>query len=711
MGLLLLTGSMLRGALAQNSQQWSDFPPPGKKRGMYIDEAHNFVFALKNTYNPTTGTYDYSVLQELVDVITRKRLRYVALYNLDMGDYYGNAAVTPVLMDPDTWPALSALIGYLKSQQDSLEVGVVLSVKDTMEQLKALYQAYYFNYGVLNHVFLDNTGQFTTNSIICKPWLFHPGVPEPPFPPDPDRFFHAGELKRYALQGMMYLVMLYNYGRGWGENVGYTITDAQLQHIVKTYEDWGKSLYGRSFPTGPSGSPISLTPVTFQHIFTMGGYPHKFDWINIEWEYWNSPSKYNPPYPNVPIYQTNRDLWEAYVRLLKHARYVKCLSRDRLKLESYVELRPYLPGTTREVNGGLGSCWEAFATECNSEDDINSVHHSWDAIKRSVDKCPPSGYDQAEVLDTYLDRVLAANYFNLHRGLTLEGPSIVFKNRCSDFYFLGSPQSGKRTEVWPLFSLEYPLLNQLSCINPALQIPCENQFFGLALEPSTVTITSTICNVHGYDVPLWPGTGMGITYRQVENFWEASFNNYLQGSAVCDSFIIHWSTDWHNGWCHHYYPDSFFTNPTFWDPEVITNYLDSLYDSYVNNYPDYIMPYHPSNNPLGNVYGGFMYYTYSIQKCKPYYKKQETGMPVSTYLQEGMLITIGNDAWVRLCASAAEGDFWLLFDQTGRLMKQGLIYPGLEFFSVPVNQLSAGMYILKFRDKHCGERYVRIIIF
>ncbi|MCX7650879.1 MAG: hypothetical protein N2050_10070 [Flavobacteriales bacterium] len=330
--------------LPQPAQQWSQFPPPGKKRGMYIDEAHNLVFALKETYDSVSGTFNYAsvqALQDLVDIIHKKRLRYVALYNLDMGDYYGDSLVTPVLLNPDTWPALSALIGYLKSQQDSLEVGLVLSAKDTARQQLSLYEAYRYHFGVLQHVFWDNTGQWITLSMRCNFWkLNNETPPDPPFPPVPEEIERFRELKRGALQGMLYLAMIYNYGRGRENVADYQIDDRQLNNI--------KALYSET----PYISSLFTRPSIIKKSFTLTGYAHKFDWINIEWEYWNNFDNYNIS-TNFP-YASNRELWEAYVRILKHARYVKCLSKDRLGLESYVVLDPNLPGIPRYYNG---YCW------------------------------------------------------------------------------------------------------------------------------------------------------------------------------------------------------------------------------------------------------------------------------------------------------------------------------------------------------------------
>jgi hypothetical protein len=151
----------------------------------------------------------------------------------------------------------------------------------------------------------------------------------------------------------------------------------------------------------------------------MHGYAHTFDWINIAWEYWNNPIKYNVQY-NYP-YESNRELWEAYVGLLRQARYIKCLSHDRLKLESYVVLYPNMAGIDEDYNG---YCWGAHTGDAGVLVDweYRCVTYNWDAIVTGVSECPPNGFVQAETFDTYLDRVLLANYFNLHKGITLWGP-------------------------------------------------------------------------------------------------------------------------------------------------------------------------------------------------------------------------------------------------------------------------------------------------
>lgn len=83
LNLLLLTALNLADGIAQPTQQWSEFPPGGKKRGMYIDEAHNLVFDLMTTYDTATGAFNYTTprLQQPVNVLKTGRLRQMAFYN------------------------------------------------------------------------------------------------------------------------------------------------------------------------------------------------------------------------------------------------------------------------------------------------------------------------------------------------------------------------------------------------------------------------------------------------------------------------------------------------------------------------------------------------------------------------------------------------------------------------------------------------------
>jgi hypothetical protein len=357
-----------------------------------------------------------------------------------------------------------------------------------------------------------------------------------------------------------------------------------------------------------------------------------------------------------------------------------------------------------------GYCWGAHTGDAGVLVDweYRCVTYNWDAIVTGVSECPPNGFVQAETFDTYLDRVLLANYFNLHKGITLWGPHSFYNARGLDLYFLGSPESGKSTEVWPLFSLEYPLLGQLACLSPSKEVSCHSQFLGLALDTLEIFDDGTnycLQDDNGDGVSdtiwVWPGKGMGLSLRNVEDIWLNGFHYFKDTLTFNDVSIFYWNNAWHNGYSYHHSPQDYFTNnPAFWNPpnpafnSQLMNYLDSLYHLFAQSYTENISPYHPSLNPLGNKYTGFMYYTYSIIKCKgSVYKKAPAQIPdhhekIRTYV-------IGKET--NLSIPLEESDvtsYWQILGLLGHKWAEGYLPSGTQYYSFPFNNLAAGVYFL-----------------
>lgn len=286
-----------------------------------------------------------------------------------------------------------------------------------------------------------------------------------------------------------------------------------------------------------------------------------------------------------------------------------------------------------------------------------------------------------------------------------------------DAYFLGSPQSGKKTEVWPLFSLEYPLLDQLFCLVPPRQIPCNHQFLGLALEPETVCIDSAgganLCQDSPDSDPVWvwAGCGMNLSYRDVEKMWLDGLIYAADTVGMCDHGIEYWNEDWFiNPNCISSNNSDLFFGAQV-SPSFVKNYFQNLYDSIADTYSMNISPFNWIQNPTGNVYGGFMYYTYSIQDCKPNYRKMSSE-PENTYLlseaflsRQGEALHLNTSSWMHEILN------WKLIDGYGRVIKQGTANSSSGYLDVSTYGLAGGMYYVQISPQDCWNRgVVRVFV-
>ncbi|MCX7650980.1 MAG: T9SS type A sorting domain-containing protein [Flavobacteriales bacterium] len=250
-----------------------------------------------------------------------------------------------------------------------------------------------------------------------------------------------------------------------------------------------------------------------------------------------------------------------------------------------------------------------------------------------------------------------------------------------DNYFLGHPISGTRTVVWPVFSVEYPSIGQLP--NP-YDVPCSSTYLGLYLAATDIC-SSSPCVQNGISQTIFEGCGQDKSFKDVEILWLNGKDFASTPGQICNNGI---DLNTPSG-------DTFFNDLSNPNPGS-------------NNYINVITPYNPASNPLGNIYEGFMYFTYSLMRNMNY--RKASGIPsarvVPTLASEsGQWLSINLDSSLQ-----NEELKYTIFSVSGTRTDEGQFHFSGKQIQIQLAALASGIYFLTVQGSEGFQKLYKLII-
>lgn len=388
---------------------YSQSPPPispvsnlPQWRGMYVscgDELIQEIYQNGNQYDTTGHT---AKTQELFDYATQNYFKYLAVYSLTKKFKVGNVYHT-IIGDSTYWDALREFLKV--AHQKGIEIGMVVTNKDFLDPVTSLpnysftNSPFYYNFSnTMGPCGYDTSEVFAFAQSNINTTYINPDVVSE-VDPDSETFNIDEFLIQYPMLERAEML------KGILRLMQYTYSTKQWLYNTNDCADCSDEQYAEN----------ALPP--------LGTYA--FDYISVEYEYWNSGTFDNfTDKLTSPEKTKQKKCWDNFIALTQMAFFAERMMCGQIKteLELVLEGPRYEPNYSYPIN-------------------------QWDTAAGNV----PWASEQAAFIGKYYNRILLTDYrptYNRNSPL-----SLIRKVGAAMTKFHNNPSSlAAKTEIIPLFS-------------------------------------------------------------------------------------------------------------------------------------------------------------------------------------------------------------------------------------------------------------------